>query len=101
MGREAIRSNRSGDRITYQFHARDLHLVMGPTVPGTRVQFRVLIDGRPPGTHHGVDLDEQGNGTVIESRMYQLIRQQLPIIDRQFEIEFLESGVEAFSFTFG
>jgi thiol-disulfide isomerase/thioredoxin len=101
MGREAIRSNQSGGRITYQFHARDLHLVMGPTVPGTRVQFRVLIDGRPPGTDHGVDLDEQGNGTIIESRMYQLIRQQLPIIDRQFEIEFLESGVEAFSFTFG
>ena len=70
-------------------------------MPGTRAQFRVLIDGHPPGTAHGVDVDEQGNGIVIEPRMYQLIRQAPPIIDRQFEIEFLDSGGEAFSFTFG
>lgn len=65
------------------------------------MRFRVLIDGRVPGTAHGVDLDDQGNGTVTEPRMYQLIRQQKPIVDRQFEIEFLDSGAEAFSFTFG
>jgi len=74
---------------------------MGPAVPGTPVRFRVRIDSEPPGSAHGVDVDEQGNGTVTEPRMYQLIRQGKPIVDRQFEIEFLDSGVEAFSFTFG
>jgi len=93
--------NKTGGSITYRFHARDLHLVMGPAVPGTSVKFRVLIDGQPPGAAHGVDVDESGNGTVAEQRMYQLIRQQNPIADRQFEIEFLGPGVEAFSFTFG
>jgi hypothetical protein len=65
------------------------------------VRFRVLIDGQPPGAAHGVDVDDQGNGAVTEPRMYQLIRQPMSIVDRQFEIEFLDSGVEAFSFTFG
>jgi len=93
--------NKPNGRIAYRFHARDLHLVMGPAVPGTSVRFRVLIDGRTPGAAHGVDVDDQGNGTVSEQRLYQLIRQQNPIADRQFEIEFLDSGVEAFAFTFG
>jgi hypothetical protein len=61
----------------------------------------VLIDGQPPGASYGVDVDEQGTGTVTEQRLYQLIRQQQPIADRQFEIEFLDSGVEAYAFTFG
>jgi hypothetical protein len=74
---------------------------MGPAAPGTAIKFRVLIDGREPGAAHGVDVDEQGNGTVTEQRLYQLIRQQKPIADRQFEIEFLDPGLEAFSFTFG
>jgi len=87
--------------IAYRFHARDLHLVMGPTAPGTSVRFRVLIDGRPPGPAHGIDVDEQGDGTVTEQRLYQLIRQPKPIADRQFQIEFLGPGVEAFAFTFG
>lgn len=100
-GREAIASTRPGARIRYGFHARDLHLVMGPSTSGTPVQFRVFIDGHPPGNAHGVDVDEQGNGTAIEQRMYQLIRQAAPIASRQFEIEFLVPGVEAFSFTFG
>ena len=65
------------------------------------MRFRVLIDGQPPGAAHGIDVDAQGNGTVTEQRMYQLIRQPKPIGDRQFEIEFLDSGVEAFAFTFG
>jgi hypothetical protein len=61
----------------------------------------VLMDGQPPGAAHGDDVDAQGNGTVTEQRMYQLIRQPKPIVDRQFEIEFLDPGVEVFSFTFG
>jgi len=101
MGREAIVLNKSDGRIVYSFHGRDLHLVMGPAKPGTSVRFRVLIDGRPPDAAHGFDVDEQGNGTVAEPRMYQLIRQPGQIIDRQVEIEFLDSGVEVFSFTFG
>jgi thiol-disulfide isomerase/thioredoxin len=96
-----IALNKPNGRIAYRFHARDLHLVMGPAARGTSVRFRVLIDGQPPGAAHGVDVDEQGNGTVTEQRMYQLIRQQQPIADRQFEIEFLDPGVQAFSFTFG
>src|SRR5262249_1067669 len=81
--------NKTGGSITYRFHARDAHLVMGPAAPGASVKFRVRIDGQAPGTAHGVDVDEQGNGTVTEQRMYQLIRQSQPISDRQFEIEFL------------
>ncbi len=88
-------------KIAYRFHARDLHLIMGPSAPGTRVRFRVTIDGRPPVTSHGVDVDGQGNGSVTQQRLYQLIRQPQPIVDRQFEIEFLDSGVEVFDFTFG
>jgi thiol-disulfide isomerase/thioredoxin len=93
--------NESNGRIAYRFRARDLHLVMGPAARGTSVRFRVLIDGESPGAAHGVDVDEQGNGTVSEQRLYQLIRQPKPIADRRFEIEFLDSGVEAFAFTFG
>jgi thiol-disulfide isomerase/thioredoxin len=101
VGREAIVANRAGGTVSYRFHARDLHLVMGTALPANSVPFRVLLDGKLPGTDHGVDVDEQGNGTVVEQRMYQLIRQQQPVIDRQFTIQFLDSGVEAFSFTFG
>ncbi len=99
--KEATVLNKANGRIAYRFHARDLHLVMGPVARGTSVRFRVLIDGQPPGAAHGIDVDDQGNGTVTYQRMYQLIRQSQPIADRQFEIEFLDSGVEAFSFTFG
>ena len=101
IGREATALNKANGQIVYRFHARDLHLVMGPAVRGTSVRFRVLIDGQPPGAAHGSDVDEQGNGTVTEPRLYQLIRQPKPIADRQFEIEFLDAGVEAFAFTFG
>jgi thiol-disulfide isomerase/thioredoxin len=99
--RDAVALNKASGRIAYRFHARDLHLVMGPAVRGASVRFRVLIDGRPPGAAHGIDVDDQGNGTVAEQRLYQLIRQPGPIADRQFEIEFLDPGVEAFAFTFG
>ncbi len=99
--KEAAVLNKPNGSIAYRFHARDLHLVMGPAAPGTSVRFRVLIDGQPPGAAHGIDVDEQGDGTVSEQRLYQLIRQPKPIGDRQFEIEFLGSGVEVFAFTFG
>jgi hypothetical protein len=99
--KEAAVLNAPDGRIAHRFHARDLHLVMGPAAPGTSVRFRVLIDGQPPGPAHGIDVDERGNGTVTEQRLYQVIRQPQPIADRQFEIEFLDSGVEAYAFTFG
>jgi Thioredoxin like C-terminal domain/AhpC/TSA family len=90
-----------GGSISYQFHARDLHLVMGPPAARPPVRFRVRINGEPPGRAHGVDVDERGNGTADYQRIYQLIRQPAPIGDRLFEIEFLDAGVEAFVFTFG
>jgi thiol-disulfide isomerase/thioredoxin len=99
--RQAIVLGKPSGRIAFRFHARDLHLVMGPAAAGSTVRFRVLIDGKPPGAAHGGDIDAQGNGTVTEQRMYQLIRQPKPIMDRLFEIEFVDPGVEAFVFTFG
>lgn len=99
--KQAIVLNKPSGRIVYRFHARDLHLVMGPAIRATAVRFRVLVDGKPPGAAHGIDVDEQGNGTVTDQRLYQLLRQPKPIADRQFEIEFLDPGVEAFAFTFG
>jgi thiol-disulfide isomerase/thioredoxin len=101
IGPEATMLNKANGRIAYRFHARDLHLVMGPAARGTTVRFRVLVDGQPPGTAHGGDIDGQGHGTVREQRLYQLIRQPGPIAERQFEIEFLDPGIEAFAFTFG
>ena len=93
--------NLPNGRIAYHFHARDLHLIMGPSAPGTSVRFRVAIDGQPPGIAHGVDVDGEGKGTVTQQRLYQLIRQSKPIVDRQFEIEFLDPGAHAVDFTFG
>jgi len=101
VGKQATALNQANGRIAYGFHARDLHIVMGPAERGKSVRFRVLIDGQAPGTSHGLDVDDQGNGTVSEQRLYQLIRQPKPIADRLFQIEFLDAGVEAFSFTFG
>ncbi len=101
VGKQAIVLNNAGGRIVYRFHARDLHLILAPAAQGQSVRFRVLLDGQPPGAAHGIDVDDQGNGTVAEPRMYQLIRQSTPVVDRLFQIEFLDSGVGAFSFTFG
>ena len=101
VGRQATVLNTSGGRIAYRFHARDLHLVMGPAAQGTSVRFHVRVDRAPPGAAHGSDVDEEGNGTVGEQRLYQLIRQPQPITDRLFEIAFLDPGVEAYAFTFG
>jgi hypothetical protein len=93
--------NKPNGSVVYRFHARDLNLVMGPVAPDTSVRFRVRIDGKPPESAHGTDVDAQGEGTVSEQRTYQLIRQPGPIADRQFEIEFLNPGVEVLCFTFG
>jgi len=101
IGKQATRLNQANGRIAYRFHARDLHLVMGPAARGRSVRFHVLIDGQPADAAHGGDVDDQGNGTVTEQRLYQLIRQPKPIADRQFEIAFLDPGVEAYCFTFG
>jgi len=88
-------------RIVYRFHARDLHLVLGPGADGKPVRFKVRLDGQAPGDSHGVDTDAQGLGSVTTQRLYQLVRQSGEIRDRTFEIEFLDPGVEAFAFTFG
>jgi len=97
----AIVVDKPSARLVYRFHARDVHLVMGPPSPGSSLRFRVLLDGRPPGNAHGADVDEEGNGTATGQRLYQLIRQPGPIADRTVEIEFLDPGVEAYVFTFG
>lgn len=90
-----------GARIGYCFHSRDLHLVMGPARDVNRLRFKVSLDGQPPGAAHGVDVDASGVGLASEQRLYQLIRQTVPIVDRRFEIEFLDAGAETFAFTFG
>jgi thiol-disulfide isomerase/thioredoxin len=98
---EFARATAAGSRIVYRFHARDLHLVMGPGAGGKALRYRVSIDGRPPGDAHGMDVDAQGQGVIDSPRMYQLIRQREPIESRTFEIEFLDPGAQAFVFTFG
>ena len=98
---DASALNKAGGRIAFQFHARDVNLVMGPAKKGAAVPFRVYLDGEVARTAHGADVDPDGNGTLREQRMYQLIRQPKPIGDRRFEIEFLDAGAEGFCFTFG
>jgi cytochrome c biogenesis protein CcdA/thiol-disulfide isomerase/thioredoxin len=88
-------------RIVFRFHARDLHLVLGPGADGKPIRFRVLLDGKTPGANHGVDTDEDGAGIVSEQRLYQLIRQSTAVGDHVFSIEFLDGNVQAYSFTFG
>jgi cytochrome c biogenesis protein CcdA/thiol-disulfide isomerase/thioredoxin len=88
-------------KIVFRFHSRDVHLVLGPASNGKPVRFRVKIDGHDPGADHGIDTDEQGNGKILEHRLYQLVRQKGSIEDRTFEIEFLDAGAQAFAFTFG
>lgn len=101
MANQSTVLSRAAGRIVYRFHARDVHLVMGPVRPESPVRFRVSIDGQPPGPAHGLDVDDSGAGTVIEQRLYQLIRQPGSFVERTLEIEFLDAGVEAFAFTFG
>ena len=99
--REDAVCNEANGRIAYRFHARDLHLILVPPSPHESARFRVELDGRAPGAAHGVDVDADGNGTVTEPRLHQLIRQDGHITDRRFEIEFLDPGVAALCFTFG
>ena len=101
VGAQAAVLNGADGQIAYRFHARDLHLVMGPQARGTSARFRVLIDGQPPGAAHGVDVDDEGQGTVSEQRLYQLVRQPGPIDEHTFEITFVDPGVHAYVFTFG
>ena len=98
--RQSARSLAPGAKISFRFHARDLHLVLGST-SGKPVRYRVTLDGQAPGADAGVDTNGQGTGSVTDQRLYQLVRQKGPVLDRTFTIEFLDSGVEAFSFTFG
>ncbi len=101
IGKEDAVLNTKDGRIVYRFHARDLHLVLGPAADGKPVRFRVTIDGAAPGASHGADIDADGQGVVTGQRLYQLIRQSGTISDQTFEIEFLDPGVQAYAFTFG
>ena len=101
MGEQATTLNTAGGQIACRFHARDLHLVMGPAEPGASTRFRVLIDGQPPGTAHGIDVDGEGHGAATQPRLYQLIRQPGAVTDRTFEITFSDPGIQAYAFTFG
>jgi len=87
--------------VVFRFHARDLHLVLGPAMDGKAVRFRVTLDGKVPGPDHGVDIDTGGAGVAREHRLYQLLRQSDGVRDRTFAIEFLDPGAQVYSFTFG
>ncbi len=97
---ESVALDRADGSIAYRFHARDAHLVLSQRT-GTPIPFRVLLDGEAPGPSHGVDVDEDGAGSLQEGRMYQLVRQHDGVRDRTVEIRFLDAGAEAYAFTFG
>lgn len=101
VGAERATASAPASRIVYRFHARDLHLVLGPGADGKPVRFNVSIDGQAPGDAHGVDVAPDGSGRVTEQRLYQLVRQTDAVKDRTFTIEFLDPGVSAYAFTFG
>ncbi len=101
VGPESATLDKTGGRIVYRFHARDLHLVLGPSKDGKPVRFRITLDGKAPGAAHGTDISPDGEGSVTEQRLYQLIRQQDSAGDHTFGIEFLDAGVSAYAFTFG
>jgi thiol-disulfide isomerase/thioredoxin len=101
IGQEQAESHEPNAAIRYRFHARDAHLILGTAAAGTPGRFRVRIDGERPGDAHGIDVDADGNGTIVEPRLYQLIRQPGRVTDRELEIEFLDVGAQAFCFTFG
>jgi hypothetical protein len=90
-----------GAVLRLKFHARDLHLVLAPATPGKSIRYRVKIEGQAPGGDHGMDTNAKGEGTITSQRFYQLIRLKGRISDREFEIEFRDSNVLAFAFTFG
>jgi hypothetical protein len=101
VGEQITTLNEPGGRITFRFHARDLNLVLGPPSAGGPLRFLLLIDGKPPEGARGIDVDQRGKGAVVDSRLYQLIRQGGPVTDRSFEITFPDPGAQAYVFTFG
>jgi hypothetical protein len=101
VGPERAQLDEKDGSIVYRFHARDLHLVLGPSAEGSQIRFRVTIDGKAPGDAHGMDTDAEGNGVVTTQRLYQLVRAPGAVADRTFEIRFLDPGVQAYAFTFG
>ena len=101
VGTQITTLNEPGGRIVHRFHGRDVNLVLGPRADGGPTRFLVLIGGEPPNRARGLDVDQRGNGTVSEERLYQLIRQDGPITERTFEITFLDAGAQAYVFTFG
>jgi cytochrome c biogenesis protein CcdA/thiol-disulfide isomerase/thioredoxin len=101
VGPERAQLDNKDGSIVYRFHARDLHLVLGPAAEGSKIRFRVTIDGKVPGGAHGVDTDADGNGEVTTQRLYQLVRANGAVADHTFEIHFLDPGVQAYAFTFG
>jgi cytochrome c biogenesis protein CcdA/thiol-disulfide isomerase/thioredoxin len=101
IGAEHAALNQKDGSIVYRFHARDLHLVLGPSPTGEPVRFRVTIDGAAPGSNHGTDVDADGYGVITGQRLYQLVRQNGAIADHVFEIQFLDPGAQAYAFTFG
>ena len=104
IGEESSALNAAGGKITFRFHARDLHLVLGPGADGKPVRFKVTLDGQLPGSSHGMDTDANGTGVVTSQRLYQLIRLDKPSatqVDHTFAIQFLDPNVQAFAFTFG
>jgi cytochrome c biogenesis protein CcdA/thiol-disulfide isomerase/thioredoxin len=101
IGGENAALNGKNGSVVYRFHARDLHLVLGPGPKSAPVHFRITIDGAAPGDNHGSDTDADGQGVVTSQRLYQLVRQTGAITDHTFEIRFLDPGVQAFAFTFG
>jgi hypothetical protein len=101
IGGRAVALDGAEGRLSFRFHARDVHLVMGPREPGLEVPFRVLLDGEPPGDAHGLDVDGDGRGTVAEQRLHQLIRRPGRIDDRTLQLDFSAPGAEAYCFTFG
>ena len=101
VGGQSATLNKTDGAISFRFHARDLHLVLGPSANGKPVRFRVTIDGEKPGESHGADINADGEGTVTDHRLYQLVRQSGPVVDRTFTIQFLDPDVQAYAFTFG
>jgi cytochrome c biogenesis protein CcdA/thiol-disulfide isomerase/thioredoxin len=101
IGSEQASLNSATGKIAYRFHARDLHLVLGPGADGKPVRFMVTVDGKAPGAAHGMDVAPDGSGQVKEQRLYQLVRQPGDVADHTFTIEFLDAGVAAYAFTFG
>ena len=101
VGKDEARLDEAGGGITYRFSARDLHLVLGPGADGKPIRFQVTVDGKAPGPDHGSDIGADGNGTVTATKLYQLVRQSGTVGARNFQIRFLDPGVQAYAFTFG